>query len=57
MIFIIITSVGVLLLLSCLVLLGVNEYKSRFTTERWLGDHEGRNDMVDDLLKEHRLIG
>ncbi|MGG4153816.1 hypothetical protein [Peribacillus muralis] len=57
MISIIITSVGLLLLLSCLVLLGVNESKARFTTERWLGDHEERIYMVDDLLKGRGLVG
>lgn len=56
-IFKIITSVGFLLLLACLFLLGVNESKSRFSTERWLKDHEERTDMVDDLLTERRLIG
>ncbi|MGE7182556.1 hypothetical protein ACQKKK_00880 [Peribacillus sp. NPDC006672] len=40
-----------------MVILGVNEYESRFTTERWLNDDEGRVYLVDDLLNEHELIG
>jgi outer membrane protein assembly factor BamE (lipoprotein component of BamABCDE complex) len=39
------------------VLLGVNESDSRFTTERWLNDDEGRVYLVDDLINEHELIG
>ncbi|WP_289319909.1 hypothetical protein [Peribacillus simplex] len=46
-----------LLLLYCVVILGVNEYESRFTTERWLNDDEGRVYLVDDLLNDHELIG
>ena len=39
------------------VMSGVNEYESRFTTERWLNDDEGRVYLVDDLMNEHELIG
>ncbi|RRN74255.1 hypothetical protein EI200_02840 [Peribacillus simplex] len=52
-----ISSIGFLLLLYCVVILGVNEYESRFTTERWLNDYEGRVYLVDDFLNEHELIG
>ncbi|WP_413021327.1 hypothetical protein [Peribacillus frigoritolerans] len=38
-------------------MLGVNESESRFTTERWLNDIEGRVYLVDDLINEHELIG
>ncbi|WP_440969921.1 outer membrane protein assembly factor BamE domain-containing protein [Peribacillus frigoritolerans] len=38
-------------------MLGVNESESRFTTERWLNDVEGRVYLVDDLINEHELIG
>ena len=41
----------------CVVMLGVNEYESRFTTERWLNDVEGRVYLVDDLINDHELIG
>ncbi|MFP3509539.1 hypothetical protein SB775_07725 [Peribacillus sp. SIMBA_075] len=40
-----------------MVILGVNEYESRFTTERWLNNDEGRVYLVDDLLNDHELIG
>ncbi|TKH03297.1 hypothetical protein FC682_11070 [Peribacillus simplex] len=53
--FIGISSLGFALLVFCVVLLGVNE--SRFTTERWLNDVEGRVYLVDDLINEHELIG
>ncbi|MDV7763547.1 hypothetical protein [Peribacillus sp. CSMR9] len=52
-----ISSLDFLLLLYCVVILGVNEYESRFTTERWLNDDEGRVYLVDDLLNDHELIG
>lgn len=50
-------SLDFLLLLYCVVILGVNEYESRFTTKRWLNDDEGRVYLVDDLLNDHELIG
>ncbi|MBR8646162.1 hypothetical protein KEH51_26850 [[Brevibacterium] frigoritolerans] len=40
-----------------MVMLGVNESESRFTTERWLNDVEGRVYLVEDLINEHELIG
>ncbi|WP_057911436.1 hypothetical protein [Peribacillus muralis] len=49
--FIIITGFGFVLLL------GINEYESRFTTEGWINDDEGRVYLVDDLINEHELIG
>ncbi|MED3994347.1 hypothetical protein P4647_06705 [Peribacillus frigoritolerans] len=55
--FIVISSLGFALLFFCVVMLGVNESESRFTTERWLNDVEGRVYLVDDLINEHELIG
>ncbi|MEB2492573.1 hypothetical protein SOP93_15495 [Peribacillus frigoritolerans] len=55
--FIVISSLGFALLVFCVVMLGVNESESRFTTERWLNDVEGRVYLVDDLINEHELIG
>ncbi|MDM5221651.1 outer membrane protein assembly factor BamE [Peribacillus sp. NJ11] len=55
--FIVISILGFSLLFYCVFLLGVNENESRFTTERWLNDDEGRVYLVDDLMNEHELIG
>jgi amino acid transporter len=55
--FIVISSLGFALLFFCVVLLGVYEYESRFTAERWLNDDEERVYLVDDLINEHELIG
>ncbi|MFF2497188.1 hypothetical protein [Peribacillus sp. NPDC058075] len=55
--FIGISSLGFALLVFCLVLLGVNEYESSFTVERWINDDEGRVYLVDDLMNEHEMIG
>ncbi|MCT2344763.1 hypothetical protein [Niallia taxi] len=41
----------------CLYLLTVNEYKSIFTTEKWLEQETERTFMIDNLLKEHPLKG
>ncbi|WP_375089793.1 hypothetical protein ACDZ29_02830 [Peribacillus sp. RS7] len=55
--FIVLSSLGFSLLFYSVVMLGVNEYESRFTTERWLNDDEGRVYLVDDLMNDHELIG
>lgn len=55
--FIVISGLGFSLLFYCVFRLGVNEYESRFTAERWLNDDEGRVYLVDDLIKDHELIG
>ena len=55
--FIVITCLGFALLFFCVVLLGVYEYESSFTVERWLNDDEGRVYLVEDLMNEHELIG
>jgi len=39
------------------VLLGINEYESHFTVERWLTNERERVYMVDDLLREYPLTG
>src|SRR5699024_8146046 len=46
-----------MLLFLCGVMLGLNEYKSNFSTERWLNEPEERVYMVNDLLKEYKLNG
>lgn len=48
-----ITIIGWILPLSCAVLLGINEYKSHFTTEKWLNNESSRVYMVDDLLERY----
>ena len=39
--------------LCCGILLGINEYKSRFNTDRWLNDESSRVHMVDNLLEKY----
>lgn len=39
----------------CLYMLGENEYKSNFTTDKWLKNESERTYMIDDLLKNHPL--
>ncbi len=41
----------------CGIMLGFNEYKSNFSTERWLNKPEERVYMVDDLLEHYKLNG
>ncbi|MCE4047432.1 MULTISPECIES: hypothetical protein [Bacillaceae] len=41
----------------CLYLLGQNEYKSTFTTDKWLQYETERTYMIDDLLANHPLKG
>jgi len=41
----------------CLYMLGENEYKSKFTTDKWLENESERTYMIDNLLKNHPLEG
>lgn len=52
---IMITILGCLLPLCCAVLLGINEYKSHFTVEKWLDNESSRVYMVDDLMKKYQF--
>ncbi|MEY8350565.1 hypothetical protein AALF16_20115 [Bacillus cereus] len=49
--------VGTVFFSICIVQLGVNEYHSKFHTDRWLQNEEKRVYMVDDLLAKHKLVG
>ncbi|MED4402554.1 hypothetical protein ABET41_09845 [Metabacillus fastidiosus] len=51
----VITILGSLPLLICTLMLTLNEYKSIFTTEKWLNNISERVYMVDDLLNDHNL--
>ena len=42
--------------LCCGILLGINEYNSRFNMDRWLNDESSRVHMVDNLLEEYDLV-
>lgn len=48
---------GAVLFSICIVQLGVNEYNSKFQTDRWLKDERKRVYMIDDLLTKHKLVG
>lgn len=48
---------GFMPVLICMVLLGINEYKSNFTTEKWIEKPEERIIAVDDLLDNYTLVG
>lgn len=52
-----ITIFGAVLFSFCIVQLGVNEYNSKFHTDRWLENEQKRVYMVDDLLAKHKLVG
>src|SRR5699024_512872 len=41
----------------CGVMLGINEFKSNFSTERWLNEPDERVYMIDNLLKQYKLKG
>jgi len=43
--------------LYCAVLLGINEYKSIFTVEKWMNDETERVYIVNDLLNKYKLNG
>ena len=43
--------------LYCTVLLGINEYNSYFSVEKWLNNETERVHMVDNLLKKYELNG
>lgn len=51
-----ITIFGAVLFSFCIVQLGVNEYNSKFHTDRWLKNEQKRVYMVDDLLAKHKLV-
>lgn len=50
-----ILTLGSLLPVFCLVILSVNEYKSNFTTEKWIESDTEKGYMVDDLLQKYDL--
>ena len=52
-----ITVLGILAPFVCMVMLGKNEYRSTFTTEKWLDSVQGKVYMVDDLLNDYSLNG
>ena len=52
-----ITILSVIPPLYCAVLLGINEYKSIFTIEKWLNNQTERVYMVDDFLNKYNLNG
>jgi outer membrane protein assembly factor BamE (lipoprotein component of BamABCDE complex) len=51
----IITSLGSIPPLLCAVILGLSEYKSNFTADKWLNNHTERVYMVDDFLNDFDL--
>lgn len=52
----IVTILGSVPPVLCAVNLGINEYKSNFTNEKWLNNHNERVYIVDDLLGEYELM-
>ena len=52
-----ITILSIVPPLYCTVLLGINEYKSHFSVEKWLNAQTERVYMVDDFLKKYHLNG
>ena len=51
----IITTIGSVPPLLCAVILGLNEYKSSFTAEKWLNSDTEKVYMVDDLLNDYDI--
>lgn len=49
--------VGTVFFSICIIQLGVNEYHSKFHTDRWLQNEANRVYMVDDLLDKYTLVG
>lgn len=49
--------IGTIPLLVCLVILGINEYKTNFTTEKWVSNMSERVYIVDDLINTYELNG
>lgn len=41
----------------CAIMLGINEYKTNFSTEKWIGNMSERVYMVDDLITTYDLKG
>ncbi|MFO1446128.1 outer membrane protein assembly factor BamE [Bacillus sp. Bva_UNVM-123] len=52
-----ITILSIVPPLYCTVLLGMNEYKSYFSVEKWLSNQTERVYIVDDLFKKYNLNG
>ena len=50
-----IITLGIIAPLLCTVILGLNEYKSIFTTEKWLNSDKEKVYMVDDLLNDYEM--
>lgn len=55
--FITISLLSFILPLCCGIMLGLNEHKSNFSTERWLHKPAERVYIVDDLLSQYKLTG
>ncbi|TXC92717.1 hypothetical protein FS935_00460 [Metabacillus litoralis] len=52
-----ITIMGIIPFLICLLMLGINEYRTNFSTEKWVNNMSGRVHMVDDLINTYDLKG
>ncbi len=48
---------GTIPFIVCTVMLGINEYKTNFTTKKWVGSMSERVYIVDDLLSTYNLKG
>ncbi|KQL19966.1 hypothetical protein ACFFHH_06580 [Cytobacillus solani] len=53
----IVTTLCFVLLIYCFTVIGRNENKANFSSERWLAKSDERVYMVDDLLSRTKLIG
>lgn len=49
--------IGTIPLFICVVMLGLNEYKTHFTTEKWMNHLSERVYIVDDLINTYELVG
>ncbi|WP_416151440.1 hypothetical protein ACM26V_10875 [Salipaludibacillus sp. HK11] len=48
-------AIGAIPVLICMILLSVNEYKTNFTTEKWINNTSERVHIVDNLLNTYDL--
>ncbi|ALC84030.1 MULTISPECIES: outer membrane protein assembly factor BamE domain-containing protein [Bacillus] len=55
--FLAMTAIGIIPPLYCAIILGVNEYRSNFTVEKWVDHENERVYMIDDFFNTYDLIG
>lgn len=54
---VLILVVSIIFPIICLLQIGLNEYRTQFTVEKWSANSRERTYMVEDFLNQYELIG